>query len=381
MQTEQRRWTEKDGWQTLTPSLGAQPQLVFVFGSTETLSRPFFDEVKAWYPQAHIVNCSTSGEIMAAEAMDQTISITAVHFDKTKVAVAETMVATADESREAGARLAAGLEKEQLVHVLVFADGLSYNGTALTDGLSEALPENVAVTGGFAGDGMNFKRTLVGVNGPPKEKTAIVVGLYGTGLQVGYGSKGGWDVFGPERLITKSKNNILYELDDKLALGLYKEYLGEKAKELPASSLLFPLSLRIKSRVGTEVDVVRSCLGVDEKTQTMSFAGDVPQGLYARLMKANYDRLVEGASDAAKHAAEMIGDTPVEFALLVNCIGRRVVLKGRTFEELEAVKSATGSQAVVAGFYSYGEICPTPTTGKVSMFHNQTMTITVFSEK
>jgi len=50
---------------------------------------------------------------------------------------------------------------------------------------------------------------------------------------------GGWDPFGPERLITKSKENILYELDGQSALELYKKYLGEHAKVFPQQDFCF----------------------------------------------------------------------------------------------------------------------------------------------
>ena len=70
------------------------------------------------------------------------------------------------------------------------------------------------------------------------------VGYYGENLKVGYASLGGWDSFGPERLITKSEANVLFELDGKSALEIYKNYLGNYADGLPATGLLFPLCIR-----------------------------------------------------------------------------------------------------------------------------------------
>ncbi len=174
------------------------------------------------------------------------------------------------------------------------------------------------MTGGLAGDGERFEETLVFWDEMSNKETVAVMGLYGKRLKVGYGSMGGWDPFGPERLITRSEGNILHELDGQSALELYKKYLGEYAKGLPATGLLFPLSLRTKD--GGK-GVVRTILSVNEEDQSMIFAGDVPEGVYARLMKANFDRLIDGAVGAAKTSYQAIGSTSPDLALLISCVG------------------------------------------------------------
>lgn len=187
---------------------------------------------------------------------------------------------------------------------------------------------------------------------------------------------GGWDPFGPERIITRSQGNVLYELDGQSALGLYKKYLGEHARELPASGLLFPLSLRTQAGA---TPVVRTILSVDEATQSLTFAGDVPVGAYARLMKANFDRLIDGATGAATAGGRALGGTATELAILISCVGRKLVLKQRIEEEVEGVRDVLGAGAVLTGFYSYGEISPF-TPGAKCELHNQTMTITTLAE-
>lgn len=382
IKTEQKKWTEKNGWTSVSAGeLKEKPQLVLVFGATAVLKKgDYFKEVQGFYPDAHILSCSTAGEILDTEVADGTLAVTAIHFDKTSLQFAEAEIREASESEMAGTKLANTLNQEGLAHVMVFSDGLKVNGTALVKGLTGALPSSVSVTGGLVGDGANFKQTLVGMDCVPEEGKIVAIGFFGKNLKIGYGSLGGWDIFGPERLITKSKNNVLYELDNKPALALYKEYLGEQAKGLPGTGLLFPLALRMKTDQGSEVEVVRTILAVDEKDQSMTFAGDMPEGVYARLMKANFDRLVDGAAGAAGLSLEPLESAQPELAILISCIGRKLVLKERTFEELEAIRSKIGDQAAMIGFYSYGEICPTAPTEKQCQLHNQTMTITLFRE-
>ncbi len=382
MKIEQKKWTAENGWKNLSDiDLVESPELVLIFGSGEPLkNKTLFDEVRSWYPKSHIISASTAGEIIKTEVSDDTLVLTAIKFEKTKLQFAETDINQVEESEEAGKKIGSALPKDGLAHAMIFSDGLFVNGTSLLKGLLSELPENVSVTGGLAGDGSRFKETLVGLDKMPEQKKLVCVGFYGSDIKIGYGSLGGWDSFGLPRTITKAKGNVLYELDGKPALELYKEYLGELAKDLPASGLLFPLSLKIKTDTGEEVQVVRTILGVDEKTQSMTFAGDMPEGIVARFMKANFDRLVDGASGAAGMSIESLGEGKAELAILVSCIGRKLVLKERVEDEVEAVQEKIGSQAEIVGFYSYGEISPTTPTERQCQLHNQTMTITTFRE-
>lgn len=381
MKIEQRKWTKETGWTQSPGQLTTPPQLVLVFGSSSLISDSnSFEQIKSFYPNSHLLQCSTAGEIMGTVVSDNSLVVTAIFFEKTALNFGETNISNAEESLEAGNNLAGQLVQKDLIHAMVFSDGLKVNGTALVKGLRDNLPLHISVTGGLVGDGSDFKHTYVGLDKVAEEGKIVVVGFYGKSLKIGYGSLGGWDPFGPTRLITKSKDNILYELDHKPALKLYKEYLGDQASGLPGTGLLFPLSLGLTAEDGRKVEVVRTLLAVDETDQSMTFAGDMPEGIYAKLMKANFERLVDGASGAANMSAESLGSTSPELAILISCIGRKLVLKERVEEETEAVRSVVGQQAVMTGFYSYGEICPTAPTEKQCQLHNQTMTITTFRE-
>ncbi|MBZ0105100.1 MAG: FIST C-terminal domain-containing protein [Sulfuricella denitrificans] len=376
MKIEQRYWTEGEGWQLEgSGNLEGAADWVLVFGGSDAAREATcLEELRQYYPDALVMGCSTAGEICGTRVRDDSIVATAVHFEHSHIQPAGIDITDAGESHDAGKRLALSLSHEGLVHVLVLSDGLRVNGSELARGLRENLPQGVAVTGGLAGDGGRFAHTLVCAGGKAAEGRIAALGFYGDRLRVGYGSLGGWDTFGTERLITKSKGNVLYELDGESALTLYKKYLGEHAAGLPATALLFPLALR-----GEQGDLVRTVLGVDEAEQSMTFAGDMPEGTYARLMKANFDRLVDGASGAAGVSHEMLNGSSPDLAILISCVGRKLVLKQRIEEEVEGVREVLGEHAVLTGFYSYGEICPHDAITRCEL-HNQTMTITTFSE-
>ncbi len=377
MRVEQRRWTIERQWNR-NPGDLRDAQLVFAFASTgicETAT-PFEDLVRA-YPSADIIGCSTAGEIYETSVTDDTLVTAAICFASTTIRSTRVRIGDAADSFTAGRMLANSLPHLDLVHVFVFSEGLKVNGSDLVRGLASALPRDVTVTGGLSGDGHRFDHTYVIWKGRPERESIVAVGLYGHTLRVGYASLGGWDPFGPERMITKSRDNVLYELDGRSALELYKEYLGEHAADLPASGLLFPLSLRTSAG---DPPVVRTILGVDENEESMTFAGDMPEGAYARLMKANFDRLIDGAAGAAKVSYEAIGGTSPDLALLISCVGRKMVLQQRIEEEVESVRQVLGDRTILTGFYSYGEISPFTPDARCEL-HNQTMTITTLVER
>jgi hypothetical protein len=326
-----------------------------------------------------LVGCSTAGEICGTSVRDDSVVSTAIHFEHTAVRAAYRPLADASRSKEVGEQLARDLAAEDLLHVFVLAEGLKVNGSELVKGLRDELPNHIAATGGLAADGARFEHTVVSLDGQMKEGAVAAIGFYGDRLRIGYGSLGGWDPFGPDRLITRSAGNVLYELDGSSALELYKTYLGSHAADLPASGLLFPLSLRGENGNG-EQRVVRTILGIDEREGSLTFAGDVPLGGYAQLMKANVDRLIDGANGAATACYDVLGSHTPDLAILISCVGRKLVLNQRTEEEVESVRDVLGESAVLCGFYSYGEIAPFMSSTKCEL-HNQTMTITTFSER
>jgi hypothetical protein len=333
-------------------------------------------ELRRHRPESILFGCSTAGEIVNDAVADDTLVATAVQFDHTRLAAHSVELTPGRSSLEAGIDLAREIDPVDLSHVLVLSDGLSVNGSELVKGLTQTLPETVVLTGGLAGDGDRFSETVVVLNDRISRGPVTALAFHGDRLRIGYGSLGGWDQFGVERRVTRSSGNILYEIDGRSALELYKEYLGKHAAQLPASGLLFPLAIRAGREDRT---IVRTILGVDEATQSLTFAGDIPQGWYAQLMRANFDRLVDGAHGAAKTSMEPLAGAQPDLALLISCVGRKLILKQRVEEEIEAVREVVGPKAMMTGFYSYGEIAPFR-PGTPCELHNQTMTITAFRE-
>lgn len=379
MKLEQIIINDKEEDQVLFSSDGfnsRKANLVLAFGE-----RVFLDHILAYkkirdlYPEAQIVICSSSGQISDANLVENNIVATAIEFEKTTIKVSEVDILKNSDIQELGDIINDALFNDDLKSILILSEGSFINGTELINELIKQTNGAIPIFGGLAGDGYKFEKTIVGLNNEASQGKIVAVGFYGNAIHFGFGSDGGWSDFGPEREVTLSEKNVLYKIGDRFALDLYKEYLGKYAMELPGSSLYFPLSMKENKNA---VPVVRTILSIDEEKKSMTFAGNIPKGSFVRLMKGNLDKLIDASYNAASQIATSLAAEP-QLALVISCVGRKIVLGNRIEEELEVVKEVFGENILICGFYSYGEI--SPNFNKVACeLHNQTMTVTTIRE-
>ena len=351
-------------------------QLVLCFGNKQSIAEAgAYTLLNNTFPNAVITICSAAGAIVNTSVEDNSFTATAIQFKKTTVQSHSVNIDDYACSYEAGFSLMKEIDAAETKFIFLLSDGQKVNGSELIRGINEANTTQIPVSGGLAADGYNFVSTLTGVNAVPGKGNIIAIALCGKELVVKYGTDAGWENFGPERVVTKAVTNRLFEIDGKNALDLYKKYLGKEADALPGSALFFPLSLKLSEEAEP---LVRTILSIDNSDKSMVFAGDVPKGSKVRFMRANLDRLTNAATNAAIQTLDSNASIP-KLAILVSCVGRKLVLNERIDEELTAVDEVFRSQTILTGFYSYGEIAPCLTKDS-SQLHNQTMSITTFYE-
>jgi hypothetical protein len=369
---------ENNEWEFLQENIVLKNPLVLVFANRYLLEdENVIADIRRQFPYEHIVFGSTSGEIICCKVNDNSISVTAIEFEKSSFIVKSGNVLNYDKNAKLlGEALYNEMPKEKLKHLFVLSEGSFVNGSSLIDGIEQNMSTTISITGGMCGDDARFEKTLASYKENPKEGEVILIGFYGEELEISFASFGGWAPFGPERKITKSKDNILFEIDGKPALDLYKYYLGDKARELPQASLLYPLNVIPE---GKNEAVVRTILSINEEENSMVLAGDVPVNSKVQLMMASIDAIALGAQHAAEIAVET-RKNPAELVLIVSCVGRKLVMNQRVEEEIEQVQEVIGNTTPIAGFYSYGEMAPFNGINKACELHNQTMTLTLISE-
>ncbi|MBN1942284.1 MAG: FIST C-terminal domain-containing protein [Phycisphaerae bacterium] len=351
--------------------------LVLVFGSTERLEDgSLVGKIQESHPGALLAGCTTAGEVTGSGVSDQSVTVSSLRFGNTRIRTRRVTVPSMDDSLTAGRSLAEALREEDLSYLMILSDGLNVNGSLLVEGLHAALPAGVPFSGGLAGDGARFQKTLTLDDQGIHERSIVGIGFYGNSLKVNCGSVGGWAPFGTLKTVTRTHHNVVYEIDGNRALDVYSAYLGDEAKDLPASGLLFPLSMASGAE---ENGLIRTLLAIDREKGSLTFAGDIPEGSNVQLMHANYEQLVAGAQSAAEVCLADDGGE-VDFTLMISCVGRKLMMGNSTDLEVEAVMERVGQNSISAGFYSYGEIGPFAASGS-SELHNQTMTVTTFREK
>lgn len=374
------RYHGSSGWQPApAPELDSENTLLLLFGGlpAQALTTPLAD-LTAAYGSASFMGCSTAGEILQDDFIEQDLVLAVVRFRHTRLRQVSAVLNRSEDSCRVGNKLANALQAADLTGVLVLSPGLEVNGSQLVEGFNQVFKGEIPVTGGLAADGDRFESTWVLHDRKPSEHQVSAIGFYGDKLKFAHGSRGGWDMLGPEREVTRAEANVLYELDGQPALALYKKYLGERAAGLPATGLLFPLALR---QEGTDSESrVRTILAVNDQEQSITFAGDIPVGGFVRLMHANFDRLVDGAAQASEEI-DLSGydEDSTLLSIAISCVGRSLVLGQRVEEEIEAVLEGLPEKVRQIGFYSYGELSPL-SNGRCDL-HNQTMTLTLLWEQ
>jgi len=372
------RYSKENQWdKNPDAKLDSESTLLLFFGSAiQQDIKPALDDLSKQFPQSIMLGCSTSGEIYGDAIFDHGISLAIIKFDKTKIKVASESL-NCNTNGVCGELIAKSLKDDDLQAVFVLSDGIDINGSHLVASIANQLADDVVITGGLGGDDDRFEKTWTWCDGKMVSSCVTAVGFYGESVCVKHGSRGGWDVLGTNREVTKSKDNILYELDGHPALTLYKKYLGDRAEGLPGTGLLFPLAIKNDE----EVDgyTVRTILGISEEDNSITFAGNIPEGVSVRLMSANFDRLIDGAADAAHCVNRDEYTTGPIVNIAISCVGRRLILGQRAEEEIEVVSEELPDNTEQIGFYSYGEISPLA-SGRCDL-HNQTMTLTTIWEK
>ncbi len=381
MQIKQVQLTTPPKAEAMASFTPVAPTLILAFGHARFFADGGLGKfLRAQFPECLIIGCSTAGEIFGGAVYQNTLVLTAARFEPGELSLAHAAIADATTSRATGEQLGQALRAQGAEAVFALAPGLNINGSDMVAGMTAALGDQIPVTGGLAGDDAKFEKTYTLYNDTITTDTVVALGLKGQTAQLAYGSQGGWKPFGPERRVTRASGNILYELDGKPALQLYKEYLGDKAKDLPAAGLYYPFIVRSDS--AGHAGVTRTILNIDENAGSLILAGNMPVGAAVQLMHAKTEGLIGGAAHACQEAAAQLRqqDATARLGILISCVGRKLVMGDDVDEEVGVIRAALGEAAVLTGFYSYGEICPFQGQVKKPHLHNQTMTVTLFGQ-
>jgi hypothetical protein len=351
------------------------PKLLIVFCSQAHDLRQLLGQIRERAGDVPLIGCTTAGQIATVGPSDVGVVVTALGGKG--FAVRTTVAADASRNlREAGARVARGLpDRADLPHkvMLLLSDGLSGDQQEIVRGAHGVLGAAVPLVGGCAGDDLKMSRTFQFYDDRVLTDSVVAAGI-ASNAPLGVGVRHGWRRIGEPMLVTSSRSNRVYTLDDRPALDVYLEQLGVTEPARPDQEGLARLALTHPFGLhrSNGEDQVRFIGGGDFAERSLSCSAEVSQGALVWIMEGD-SRSVLGATDAAcGDSLAALGGRPPLGMIAFDCIARRAVLGERGIRSEIDQLAAMAAGAPVAGFYTYGEIAR---TRGVRGFHNQTLVL------
>jgi hypothetical protein len=358
----------------LVELLGRPPHLVIAFASAEMDPVEALAGLRAGLPDARIVGCSSYAEINSHEVLSGSLTAMGLCFNTIQFRTfAHTTGADPFEAGVSFAREVASFEPNLLI---LFPDGLAYNSTRLLLGIQSVLGQRFPIVGGIAADDAKFERTYQFHDDRCLTGAVVGVALKGP-VEVVTAARCGWRPVGATRTATKVVDgNVLLELDGQPALGLYRQFLGERWAEMPSVGVEFPVGI-VGGELGSqrmdgdgEILLLRAIKAIDEERQAIVFGGDLPEGARVRMSRANKDDVIAGANKAGDEVAARMPEP--SFALVFDCMARKIALRERYKEEDQHTFAQLGPDVPKIGFHTFGELSP---VSGVTMHHDETFTI------
>ena len=355
------------------------PSLVLLFASVRFDQETLLRGVTSVTREAPLIGCSTAGEILAEGPSRRSVVAMAIRSDTLQIACG-LGVAVGENPREAGRQAAAAVSKGKPADphaFLMFPDGLSGNGAEVIRGVQDVLGLSFPIAGGSAADDFGFTRTIQYFDGRAYGNSVPGILLAGP-ITVGIGARHGWQPLGKPRRVTRAEGNIVQELDGDLAVNLYETYFGKAAASLKSESLadmtiLYPMGMPIPEE---EEYMLRNVLRVD-RSGSLVYAGEVPEGSEVRLMMGSKKKALEAAHRAAEQAKAALGDRPASFGLVFSSCSRSRLFGRQGEKEIQIIRQTLGERVPLIGFYDYGEQAPLTAAGfrGRSYFHNETLVV------
>lgn len=362
----------------LVAQLGKIPDFVLMFISAECEPQRALDGFWTQMPGApQLVGCSSFAEIDSEEALSG--SVTAMGVLAGEHIAFQTFRAdpgtSAAESKAAGITVGQSLKSFNPSLIILFPDGIKARGTPLLLGLQESLGVHMPIIGGLSAAPGDMSKSYELFN-----REAICGGVVGIALQGSIqlvtAAKAGFSPVGTPRTITRvQEGRGILEFDGQPAAAVYKDYLGDRAGEMPLVGLEFPLGVvggpQLSQRLeeNEPVQIVRAVVGIDESDGALLCLGELPEGARICMTRANKNDILQASNQAGQAALSRMPDP--DLVLIFSCLGRKIVLGADYKDELLETFARLPNVPKI-GFYTYGELSP---VSGVSMHHHETFTI------
>jgi hypothetical protein len=372
------RHAGRDATRDALAALGSQAHLLLVFATAGYDQEELIAGVRELSGDAAISGCSGEG-VITQQGLDEgayAVTVAAVASERSRCSAFTVGGLSCDPracGRTVGRRVLAADADARCV--LVFPDGITGDCTALADGITAELSRDVVVAGGTAADLARFTATYqYGADGPIRDGVSVAV--FGGDVTAEIAVSHGCLPIGRTRTVTRSVGGLLYEIDYRPAWSVFKEYLDGDPDMLVAADsvhLSFGAPLPVAEVGPYGGYVLRTPLGLDQRSGALFFPGALGEGVALQLMRRDPDRIRQSAAASAYQLASRRPHASPFLVLQFECAWRgRLTFGDHAPQTVRPLQEVLGPKLPWAGFLTYGELAP---IRHGLFFHNYTIVL------
>jgi len=356
--------------------------LCIVYSSSQYDHRVVVDAVRKATDNAPLIGASTAGEFTEEGVEKGSIAVGLLCSDGIKVFTAMAKGVKQDTEaaiREVVAKLPNNVDGYPHSTAILLIDGLSGVGEEATLLASYLFGRKIKIVGGMAGDDFKMEKSFV-FSDDKVCTNALSVCLLASKIPLFTSVKHGHIPFGRVLKATKTKGNVLYEINDRPAWELWKEETAEVARKrdidvekikAPADIAQFLTNYILGLATEKEGQYkIRWPIGINEDG-SLNFACSIAEGAIFRIMDgSDLEKQISAAENAAmiaRQSAENAGYSKFAGILVFDCAVRQLMLGDRFSESVDRFKKVLPGVPLL-GWETYGEIRLEP--GQFSGFHN-----------
>ncbi|MBD3370488.1 hypothetical protein GF402_09025 [Candidatus Fermentibacteria bacterium] len=365
-----------------------EPHLVLLHLSRSVDIEKALKVIREELPDVPLLGCTAAGEFTREGVEPKSVAIGMLRSEEMEFAVAFAENVKADPEgaiRKMARDLPAGMANHEELTGILLLDGMTDSGEKIcvlaSHVLGKVFGKKVRLVGGCAADDLKFESSLV-IAGDEVSENAAALCMIGSEFPLFTGLGHGHRPLSEEMTVTDVRENVVLEVDDRPAWGVWKDLTEERGRKVAATIGLDPddedsltrvilgnyqLGLP-QAREGEFKVRFPKSVGSDG---SLSFPCEIPVGTVFRIMDgSDRDDQVAAARRAvgqAVEAAESAGYDSFGGLLVFEC-GLRLALLGDEFTRCVENYRQLLPEVPILGWETYGEIRMEPY--QYSGFHN-----------
>jgi hypothetical protein len=347
-----------------------RPDFVFMFGSIGYDQRSLVRAVREATGGAPFTGCSAAGTINGDDADESNFSVVVTVISSDELHWTNG-IATGleDDPRAVGTQVA----EELLPHLstdtlglFVFPDGLTENFDHFIAGLEENLPSDqfLPLWGGGAGNNFNAEAPTYQYCDDEVISGGVSYALLSGEAHTAWAISHSVIPIGGERVVTRSEENVIYEIDGKPAVEVLKEYLPEHALAADRDWLRYAISLALSfkapSYMKDEEYIVRGVPQLNLTDGSITVQTEVEEGTSIWFSSRDVEKITTGFDRMAAQIKEQLEGEQPELVFQFECVtrGQLMFREQEKLRLLKRFRQSVGPEAPWVGFYTIGEIGP-----------------------